>query len=276
MFELPEMEVLSRQINESLAGKVIQRGELSNSPHKFVWHNLSHAEFSQRVTGKRVGQAWVQGRWLFIPLEPEDVLLIGECGGKFIYHPAGAKTPKKYHLHLEFDDGSFLSATTQMWGAYELYQAGEEQNREYVKDMAPTPLDPAFTVDYFRALIARLAAEKKTSVKALLTQEQSIPGLGNAVAQDIMFQARLLPRHSIAELDDEQQGALYAAIGEVVKAVIEQGGRYDEYDLHGQRGGYVRLMDKNAVGKPCPRCGGTVEKSQYLGGACYSCTQCQT
>jgi formamidopyrimidine-DNA glycosylase len=34
-------------------------------------------------------------------------------------------------------------------------------------------------------------------------------------------------------------------------------------------------MDKNAVGRPCPECGGEIEKMQYLGGACYVCTNCQ-
>jgi formamidopyrimidine-DNA glycosylase len=57
--------------------------------------------------------------------------------------------------------------------------------------------------------------------------------------------------------------------------VIEQGGRYDEVDLYNQPGGYMRLMDKNAVGKPCPVCGTGLVKIQYLGGACYYCPSCQ-
>ena len=61
----------------------------------------------------------------------------------------------------------------------------------------------------------------------------------------------------------------------LVTEVIDKGGRYDEYDLYGNRGGYVRLMDKNAVGRPCPECGGDVQKIQYLGGACYLCPSCQ-
>jgi formamidopyrimidine-DNA glycosylase len=60
-----------------------------------------------------------------------------------------------------------------------------------------------------------------------------------------------------------------------VQEVIKQGGRYDEFDLYNERGGYVRLMDKNAVGRPCPECGGEIEKIQYLGGACYLCPNCQ-
>jgi formamidopyrimidine-DNA glycosylase len=276
MFELPEYVTLAAQMNEALQGKTIHRGQLGNSPHKFVWYNRSHDEFERLTKGKIVGAASARGRWLFLPLQPGYVLLFGEGGGKVLHHPPGSKLPKKYHLYLTFEDDSFLTATTQMWGAYELYEQGQEQNRQYVKDMRTTPIEPGFSYDYFSTLIDQAAAEQKRSVKGLLTQDQIIPGLGNAIAQDIMFRARLHPRHSIEELDPVQRRALYDAIVNTVAEVIEKGGRYDEYDLYGNRGGYVRLMDKNAVGRPCPGCGGQVEKMQYLGGACYVCPSCQT
>jgi formamidopyrimidine-DNA glycosylase len=275
MFELPEYVTLAKQINDILKGKTIQRGQLGNSPHKFVWYNRTHDEFEALTKGKTVGEATTRGKWLFIALEPGYVLLLGECGGKVLYHPTGAKMPKKYHLTLMFEDDSFLTATTQMWGAMELYDKGAEQDREYVKDMRTTPIEPAFTPDYFCGLVDDLAEGRKRSAKALLTQDQLIPGLGNAIAQDILFRARLHPRHSIAKLSTDQKRALYNAIVDTVREVIVKGGRYDEYDLHGNQGGYVRLMDKNALGRPCPECGGEVEKIQYLGGTCYFCPRCQ-
>jgi formamidopyrimidine-DNA glycosylase len=275
MFELPEYVTLAKQMNDTLQGKIIRSGQLGNSPHKFVWYNRSHEEFERLTQGKRIGTAQVKGRWLFIPLEPGYVLLLGECGGKVLYHPPGSKASKKYHLYLTFEDDSFLTATTQMWGAMELYEKGAEQNREYVKGMRPTPLEPEFTFDYFGSLIDTLVADKKRSVKGLLTQEQSIPGLGNAMAQDIMFRAQLHPKHSLADLSPGQRRALYQAILNTVHEVIEQGGRYDETNLYNQPGKYVRLMDKKAMDRPCPECGGTIEKMHYLGGACYFCPTCQ-
>ena len=275
MFELPEYVTLARQMNGVLPGKTIQRGQLGNSPHKFVWYNRSHDEFEGLTQGKKVGRATSRGRWLFLPLEPGYVLLLGECGGKVLYHPPDARIPAKYHLFLTFEDGSFFTVTTQMWGAMELYEAGEEQNRQYVVDMRPTPVEPAFTFDYFAALLDELAQGEKRSAKALLTQDQIIPGLGNAIAQDILFNARLNPRHSIADLAPDQKRALYESIIDTVHEVIDKGGRYDEYDLYGQRGGYERIMDKNALGRPCPECGGEVVKIQYLGGSCYLCPHCQ-
>jgi len=169
-------------MNDTLVGKRIRHGQLGNSPHKFVWYNRTHEAFEQLTQGKTVGEASARARWLFLPLEPSYLLLLGECGGKVLYHPVGSQPPMKYHLYITFEDGSFLTVTTQMWGAMELYVQGEELEREYMKGMKTTPLDPEFTADYFRSLVAELSPGKARSAKALLTQDQVIPGLGNAIA----------------------------------------------------------------------------------------------
>lgn len=275
MFELPEYIILAAQMNETLQGKNIRHGQLGNKPHKFVWYNRSHEEFTQLTEGKTIGKPHAKGRWLFVPCEPGYILLFGECGGKILYHAPGSKLPKAYHLLITFDDDSSLSAMTQMWGAMELYEKEHVHEREYIKDMRPTPLDAEFTLEYFNALINEVLSGKKRSVKGLLTQDQLIPGLGNAIAQDIMFRAGLHPRHDLQDLASDQRRTLYEAIRSTVDAVIQQKGRYDEYNLYGEPGNYVRLMDKNIAGKPCPECGKTIEKIQYLGGACYLCPQCQ-
>ena len=275
MFELPELITLARQINETLRGKIILEGHLGNSPHKFVWYNRKPEEFAHLTRGKTVGTAYVKGRWLFIPLEPGTILVVGECGGKILYHPAGTKLPEKYHLYLQFEDGSALTTLTQMWGAMELYESGQEKERKYIKDMRTTPIDPEFTYEYFSSLIDELLQGEKRSVKGLLTQDQLIPGLGNAIAQDIMFTAHLHPRHALGDLSHGQRRDLYEAIVEKVSEITARGGRNDETDLFGKPGGYIRVMSSAAAGKPCPKCGGTVEKISYLGGACYFCPKCQ-
>jgi formamidopyrimidine-DNA glycosylase len=275
MFELPEYTVLAGQIKKTLAGKTVKKGNLGNSPHKFVWYNRKHNEFTQLTRGKVVGQAHVQGRWLIVPLEPGYNLVLGECGGKILFHPTGSELPEKYHLWIEFEDGSSFTATTQMWGALELFEAGKEQERQYIKGMRVTPIERAFTFKYFSGLIDELLKGEKRSTKSLLTQDQLIPGLGNAIAQDILFRAGLLPRRALAELSPGQRRDLYDAILYTVKEVIDKGGRNDETDLFNQRGGYVRLMDSAAAGKPCPECGTKIQKIQYLGGACYFCPKCQ-
>jgi formamidopyrimidine-DNA glycosylase len=276
MFELPEYRKLAGQLNSTVKGKIVLQGRLGNSPHKFVWYNRSPAEFEALTEGKRVGDAVVRGRWLMLDLDPGYRLVLGECGGRLLFHPAGEGLPAKYHLCITFSDRSALTVMTTMWGAMELFAAGRELERQYIKDMRPTPVDPQFTRSYFSNLIDQLNLAGKRSVKSLLTQEQLIPGLGNAIAQDILFTAHLHPRHPMADLSPQQRDVLFSAILDTVRSVTEAGGRNDETDLFGKPGSYQRIMDSRAAGKPCPRCGTGVVKLQYLGGACYCCPGCQT
>jgi formamidopyrimidine-DNA glycosylase len=275
MFELPEYTILAKQINKTLVGKKIKKGNLGNSPHKFVWYNRKHDEFTRLTQGKIIGKARVQGRWLIIPFEPGFNLVLGECGGKILFHPKETELPNKYHLWVEFEDGSSLTATTQIWGAMELYEKGKEQERQNIKGMRITPVERTFTFKYFSGLVDELLEGKKRSTKSLLVQDQLIPGLGNASAQDILFRAHLLPQRSLAELSIGQRRDLYDSIVNTVREIIDKGGRNDETDLFGKPGGYIRLMDSKAAGKPCSECGTKIQKMQYLGGACYFCPKCQ-
>lgn len=275
MFELPEYVTLARQMAESLSGKRIANGTLGNSPHKFIWYNRKPDEFAAIVKGKTLGKAFSRGRWLFIPIHPGYVLVFGECGGKIILHESESQLPKKYHLSLHFEDGSFLSATTLMWGAMELYEDGKELERQYIKGMRTTPVDPEFSLEYLSSLIEECIKKGNRSVKGLLTLDQLIPGLGNSIAQDIMFKAKLHPKQPIAGLSEAQIKNLHQAIVKTVAEAIQLGGRNDETDLYGNQGKYKRIMHKAAAGRPCPECGTIVEKMAYLGRTCYYCPECQ-
>jgi formamidopyrimidine-DNA glycosylase len=276
MFELPEFTNMALQMNSVLPGRRISGGSLGNSPHKFVWYNRRPDEFAALVTGRTAGTAAARGRWLFVEIEPGYRLVFGECGGKLLFHPPGSSLPVKYHLHIAFEDGALLSATTAMWGAMELFEAGREQERQYIKGMRPVPLEPAFSWEYFNGLVEELKPGEKRSAKSLLTQDQTIPGLGNSSAQDILFCAGLNPRHAIQQMGTAQVRRLYEAIQSVSAEILAGGGRDDETDLFNQPGRYTRLMSSTTAGKPCPRCATPIEKVQYLGGACYFCPHCQS
>jgi formamidopyrimidine-DNA glycosylase len=275
VFELPELTTIARQMNDVLAGKTVREGRLGNTPHKFVWYDRTHDEFARLTPGAVVGQARARGKWLFVDLKPDYVLRLGEWGGRILYHEPLANEPPKYHLLLAFEDGSLLTATTQMWGGVDLCDKGHELEGTYVQDMRVTPVEPEFTWEYFDTLADAAGSGGKRSVKGLLTQEQLIPGLGNAIAQDIMFAAGLSPKRPIRGLSPAEMRQLYEAVVKTVADVTAAGGRDDEVDLLARPGGYHRLMSAKSAGTPCPRCGATVEKLQYMGGACYVCPECQ-
>ncbi len=200
MFELPEFFILASQITRTLNKKIVESASLGNSPHKFVWYNVSRDEFSRVMAGKTFGPAYSRGKWMFIPANPGYLLVLGECGGKILYHKSSPDIPPKYHLLVRFCDGSAFSATTQMWGAMALYKKGEELQNQYIKGMKPAPLDKGFTLAYFSGLIDDCLSTETKTAKGLLTQKQLIPGLGNSIAQDILFAARMSPMHRLEDI----------------------------------------------------------------------------
>ena len=275
MFELPEVTVLARQLNSQVVGRTVTRLVRGNSPHKFVFHNLPAPEYEALAAGKVIGPVTARAKWLFIPLEPGLVQLCGEFGGRLLLHPEAGPRPERHHLLLELDDGRAISAVTQMWGMFALMRPAEIASHKYAGNIGVTPVDEAFTWDYFERLVMELPDATKRSVKGLLTQEGIIPGIGNSYCQDILFRAGIHPRRPVATLSLSEARALFDSVVGVVTEAIAAGGRNDEYDLYGNRGGYVRRMSSATAGQPCQVCGTPILKMQYLGGACYVCPSCQ-
>ncbi|TLN02797.1 endonuclease VIII, partial [bacterium] len=113
------------------------------------------------------------------------------------------------------------------------------------------------------------------SLKAFLATEQRIPGLGNGVLQDILFNARLHPKKKLGTTDARQRETLFDTVVTTLHEMTASGGRDTERDLFGNPGGYATKMSKFTAGNPCAECGSTIVKEAYLGGSVYYCPGCQ-
>ena len=275
MIELPEAVVIGRQMDEALKGKRIAFGNRGNSPHKFAFSNGTSEEYEAIFRGKTVGGTTSHGMSILTEIGADHRLVLG-CGGERItLHPAGAALPKKHQLLLQFDDGAALTVTISGLGNTLLLPAAEAGQHAHVKQDRITPLDDAFTWDTFRQLFEPIALDSKTSLKYFLISEPGVWGMGNGCLQDILFHARLHPRRRAVETTETERRALYDAIRSTLQKMVDLGGRDSEIDLYGHPGGYQRILDSRSAGQPCPECGTTIEKIQYLGGACYLCPTCQ-
>jgi formamidopyrimidine-DNA glycosylase len=279
MIEMPEAATLARQMNAELTGKTILCFARGTQTHKFLWLNRLDEEYETILPGKAITGASYYGRSVYLHMGKDYMLWWSDAGGKILYHAPGEALPAKHHLMWTFTDGSHLTYALQMWGAVKLLDAAEFNERLHIETGLP-PLHPDFTLERFDAMLDRYPEKTSKGVKGFLVATgYSIPdpinGLGNAIVQDILFQARLNPRRKIPDLTAEERHRLYQAVQMTVAKAIELGGRYDEFDLYGNPGGYARLMDSKAVDTPCPNCGAFIQKISYLGGACYLCPECQ-
>jgi formamidopyrimidine-DNA glycosylase len=276
VIELPEAKVIGQQIAAKLAGKQIEYGDRGNAEHKFAFANGSSEQYAAILKGKTIGCAVSHGNAILVPIEPGHVLVLGGGGERILYHSREAKLPKKVHLLLRFTDGSCLTVTVQGWGNTLLLPESEfGQHRHVQLDRVP-PLSEGFTWAFFESLFDAVDPESSASIKFFLISEPGVWGVGNGVLQDILYHARIHPRRRIVDITGAEKRALYDALVGTLTQMVEQGGRYEERDLYGNRGGYVRLLNSKTKGTPCTVCGTTIEKAQYLGGAIYYCPTCQT
>lgn len=278
MIEMPEAVTLARQMDQTLAGKTIARFGRGSQTHKFLWLNHPDEEYETVQPGLAVTGASHFGRSIYLCLDGH-LLWWSDAGGKLLYHPPGEKLPAKYHLGWEFTDGSFLTYSLQMWGAVKLLAPGEFGERPH-DETGIQPLSLDFTFERFDRMLNAYPEKSSKGIKGFLvatgySTPDSINGLGNAIVQDILFHARLSPKRKIPAILPHERRRLFEAINTTVLKAVELGGRYDETDLFGHPGRYVRLMDSKTAGCPCPACHTPIEKISYLGGACYFCPNCQ-
>lgn len=274
MIEIPEALTLAGQINNTISEKQIVNVVAEHTPHKFAWYHGDPQKYHELLVGKTISMATAYAGMVDIKAGSVTIL-IGD-GVAFRYHKQGEKRPAKHQLLLELNDFSSVSASVQMYGGIWCFADEDEFQYPYYKiaKEKPFPLSDEFNKTYFDKLISSETMQK-LSIKAFLATEQRIPGLGNGVLQDILWEAKIHPKRKVSTLKDENKEALYSAIKAILSKMAELGGRDTEKDLHGNNGGYKTMMSKNNVGSSCISCGGTIKKETYLGGSIYYCENCQ-
>ena len=272
MLEIPEAQTIARQLSETITGKTIINATAAASPHGFAWYFGDPSLYGEMLGGKKVTGAVAYGGrpeiWA------EDMRISFGDGVNVRYFSVGAKLPVKHQLLIELDDGGAICCTVQMYGG--LFAFPDGMNDDYYYKAAKekiSPLTDEFNAAYFESLMADDAG--KLSAKAFLATQQRIPGLGNGVAQDILWNAKIHPKQKMSALSDGEFETLLFMVKSLLAEMTAKGGRDTEKDLFGKPGGYITTMSKKNEGMPCPTCGGLIRRMAYMGGNVYVCEGCQ-
>lgn len=272
MIEIPESMTLTRQLSESFLGKSIAHVEASHAPHKFAWYNPEPEEYPLLLTGKKLSKVNSNGGQ--VELVFEDMHVVLNDGATPRYLDPADEPPKKHQLLVRFEDGNGFVCTVRMYGGMMIYPYGKTDNEYYLASRdKPSPLTDEFTREYFQGIIN--AAENKLSAKALLATEQRIPGLGNGVLQDILYNALVHPQKKLSSMTEVELDTIFACIKDTLRLMSDQRGRDVEKDLYGASGGYKTILSSKTKDEPCSRCGSLIVRKAYMGGNVYFCPTCQ-
>ena len=272
MLEIPESKNISRQIENELIGKTIAEVINATSPHSFTWYEGDPLKYNEILVGREIEASKGHGAFVDIHCDQEANISISD-GVNIRYHSPLEHQPKKHQLLIIFDDRSFISFTVSMYGSIRAYMGALENPYHQGSLNKISALDDSFDELYLESIFRSVT--KNISIKALLATEQRIPGLGNGVLQDILFNSGIHPKRKILSISDFEKGELFHSIKTTLSDMTDKGGRDTEKDIYGKSGRYKSILSKNTYKEPCLNCGDTIVKEAYLGGSIYYCPTCQ-
>ncbi|MFW9919446.1 MAG: DNA-formamidopyrimidine glycosylase family protein [Candidatus Thorarchaeota archaeon] len=275
--ELPEIEILSKQMNEIMTSKSISDVRVEN------YEKLQNSSFFNKDTttysnlvGCKIREVTGRGTVIRIRMDKErNLLLAPEMGGELRLFSNEADMPKKYHLRVDFTDGSIFSIYLKGYGL--VYASNDSNlsnvysyNRDFLNGVSP--LEEDYTLDY----VKRALEEKDRNLKTLLVGKEAIVvGYGNAGFQEIAFDSGIHPKRKSSTLSITEKKALFKAIRRVTDMRIKQGGKDSFTDLFGNKGNHVPLIGGHLRDMACPKCGTIIERLMFGGGPTYLCPSCQ-
>lgn len=273
MKELPENQTLAKQITETLKGRVITEVFNATKYHKNTFYYGDPLTYGKLLTERQIKSSVSFGMYVDILLDMNTKISFGD-GTNLKYGTISGKMPDNYQLLLTLNDNTYLAFTVGMFGVIAAY-TGIYDEIYYKKNTENlSPLSNDFNEQYLEELLA--GTKPKLSAKIFLATEQRIPGLGNGVLQDILFNAKVNPKRTVGSLTDIDKSALLQSIKTTLNNMVLQGGRDTETDLFGNHGNYKTILSKNTLNTPCPRCGNPIIKdTSNGGGAIYYCSTCQ-
>jgi formamidopyrimidine-DNA glycosylase len=248
MPELPEAE-RARGALETVLGRRIVRVDDADT---YVCRPHAPGEIADALIGHELASAHRRGKFLWSETTDGPVLglHLGMAGHIVV---DGANDASRYdRFAIEFEDGTRLALRDK-------------------RRLSRAVLNPDFShvgpdaADVGREDFRRLIGAGHTAVKARLLNQHAISGVGNLLADQVLWQARIAPARSTSDLSDEDLDRLRRELRAAVRSAIRKGGAHT--------GEFIRARERDGT---CPRCGHRPLSRDRIGGRTpYWCPVCQ-
>jgi len=292
MPELPEVETVRRGLEPVMQGARFATVEARRRDLRWPLPG----DFAARLEGQTVTGIGRRAKYLTVDLSSGEVLLmhLGMSGSFRVSHDGGERRPGKYHhqrpQHLTHDhvvfrmsNGAWIAFNDpRRFGSMKLVPRAQLDQEPLLRALGPEPLGNEFDA----AMLARACRGKKTSLKAALSDQRVVAGLGNIYVCEALWRARLSPKRRASTIatrsgePNERARALVAGIRDVLNDAIRAGGSSlrDHKRTDGELGLFQhQFAVYDREGQRCPRrsCGGTIKRIVQTGRSTFFCPVCQ-
>jgi formamidopyrimidine-DNA glycosylase len=178
--------------------------------------------------------------------------------------------PAPVIARISFEGGDAVLLTDAGgWLSVSLSIADDPADLRAIAKLGADPAAADFTAtDLDRVLIGR-----RKQLKALLQEQESLSGIGNAYSDEILHVARLWPLLHASDLDEAQRAALFEAVRAVLGDAFAARRGIPIDQLKAAKVAAMRVHGR--TGEACPVCGGTVADVPGSKGAAQYCPICQ-
>lgn len=247
MPELPEVEATRRLLHRRLAGRTLGAVEVFEDP--IVYEGVEAERWVRALSGARVERVQRHGKhlWWVLDRRPWPAFHLGMTG-RFQVHgpqgqvavgppgplradPAARPYPDRWiKLRLRLHDGWTLAfANKRRLGRARLRDRPLQQPP--LSRLGPDPLLALPSPDALADTLARRTA----AIKAVLLDQRFLAGLGNWLADEVLYRARIAPHRRARDLARPSPLAvvrLHAAIREVLQIAVAANAHSDRFPPH--------------------------------------------
>ena len=269
MPELPEVEVIARGLDASVAGRTIVSVEVPGLTR------LSEPEDTlvPKVLGRTLTRVRRRAKVLLADLDNGSTLAFHlKMTGRVVHGPDRA--PEKHdRILFHLDDGSLLSfADMRKFGYVRCFAAGELDEWEFLRKAGPEPLETP------PEALAERVTGRNCAIKALLLNQSVVAGVGNIYADESLFRAGINPETRGSRVGRKRAVALFTGLQAVLRqAIAENGSSISDYvNAHGDAGAFQNSFNVyGRKGEPCKQCGETLRAVTVAGRTSTFCPHCQ-
>lgn len=264
--ELPEVESARAVIERSALHRTIEDVDDADT---YVCRPHAPGELRDALVGHQLTAAHRRGKSLWVETGGDGPVLgihLGMAGRILVSGPSGADDEGGDYAG---SGGRGSTARKPEWDRFTLVFRGGGTLRLFDKRrLGRVRLDPDIDAlgpdagevgaGEFRELLARSSAP----VKARLLDQHAVAGIGNLLADEMLWQAGISPRRPADELDHDDATRLHRALRDAVRSAIRQGGVHTG-----------EVIAHRGAGQHCPRCGAPMSRSTVGGRTTWWCSR---
>jgi formamidopyrimidine-DNA glycosylase len=273
--ELPEVEIAARNLRRWTKGRRIESVD-PDPGARYVFRPATPARFARALAGARVDAIRRIGKQLLVTLDQdgEPLGLLAHLGmtGKWLRREDDRDAPRFSRCRFRLDDGSVLHfVDMRLFGRLRAVPDARFDALPEVADLGPDPLEDGIDPDRLEEGLAR----SRLPVKVRILDQSLLPGVGNILASESLFRARIDPRREARSLSRAEvkrlADAVLASVRETIAredgpevAYVEEPGTENPFVVYGREG------------ERCPRRdGGVIRRIVQAQRSTFYCPRCQ-